>query len=261
MKLILCEGDSWTGGHFIDPKLEKMGIDNVNDRDNDDYRLPKLWPYKLGKLLNKEVINMARAGSSNDGIVRRIIHKIPTLLQTYKPKDLFVIIGWTSPERKDFYYKGGKRPDTWETLYPAQLNQDLSFDPDLEKFYKIYLDKFWNEEEYFDRYIQHNLLIHYFLKSLGINHLFFDAFYEIPKALIDVSVKSNVTANKFVNIPNTKVELIQDIRDNYFVDTSFRDILVSENDFKEELFSDYHPTEKAQDIWANYLYNNIKDIK
>lgn len=251
MKVILCEGDSWTGGHFIDPKLERMGITNINDRDNDSFRLPKLWPYKLGKLLNKEVINTARAGSSNDGIVRRIIHQIPTLLQTYKPKDLFVIVGWTSPERKDFYYKG--EWNSWETLYPAELEQDLSYDKDLQEFYRIYLEKFWNEEEYFDRYIQHNLLIHYFLKSFGINHFFFDAFYEIPKSLIDI--------NKFVNIPETKVKLIQDIRDNYFVNTSFRDILVSKNDFKEELFSNYHPTEKAQEIWANYLYKNIKDIK
>ena len=26
-------------------------------------------------------------------------------MKLYKPKDLFVIIGWSSPERKDFYYK------------------------------------------------------------------------------------------------------------------------------------------------------------
>ena len=68
MKLILCEGDSWTSGDMINPKLNTS---YVNDPENDSYRLPKVWPYKLGKLLNTKVLNNAGAGSSNDAIVRR----------------------------------------------------------------------------------------------------------------------------------------------------------------------------------------------
>ena len=105
MKLILCDGDSWTAGDIINPELKLINENhaNVNDPLNDSYRLPKVWPHKLGKLLNIDTLNIAHAGSSNDAIVRRTMRKVKELLLDYEAKDLFVIIGWSSPERKDFY--------------------------------------------------------------------------------------------------------------------------------------------------------------
>ena len=94
-------------------------------------------------------------------------------------KDLFVIVGWSSPERKDFYFKGdwdGDFIESWETLYPAQLEQSLP-NKDVEKFYDTYLKYFWHSEEYINRYVNQNLYLHYFLESKGVRHLFFDAFY------------------------------------------------------------------------------------
>ena len=160
MKLILCDGDSWTSGDIINPELELTGKDhpNVNDPSNDDYRLPKVWPHKLGKLLNVETLNIAMAGSSNDGIVRRTMRKVKELLLDYKPEDLFVIVGWSSPERKDFYYTG--EWESWETIYPVQNHQTIP-DKDIDTFYKIYQEKFWNEPEYVERYMQQNLLLHF----------------------------------------------------------------------------------------------------
>ena len=35
IKIILTEGDSWTAGDLLDPKLEKLGITNIDHRDND----------------------------------------------------------------------------------------------------------------------------------------------------------------------------------------------------------------------------------
>ena len=165
MKLILCDGDSWTSGDIINPELELAGKEhpNVNDPSNDDYRLPKVWPHKLGKLLDVETLNIAMAGSSNDAIVRRTMRKVKELLLDYKPEDLFVIIGWSSPERKDFYYTG--EWDAWETIHPVSNYQPIP-DKDIDTFYEIYRDKFWNEQEYVERYIQQNLLLHYFLNLL-----------------------------------------------------------------------------------------------
>ena len=80
-----------------------------------------------------KVLNKAHAGSSNDGIVRRVLPNILRLLTQYKPEELFVIIGWSSPERKDFFtevdHEVGEPEDhigkvaVWETLYPAELHQ------------------------------------------------------------------------------------------------------------------------------------------
>ena len=47
------------------------------------------------------------AGSSNDGIVRRVTNSVLSNLEEYESDELFYIIGWSSPERKDFYYKIG----------------------------------------------------------------------------------------------------------------------------------------------------------
>ena len=99
-KLIYCDGDSWTAGDMIDPKLTH--ITDVNHNLNTDYRLPKVWPSDLEKLTNIKVINNSRAGSSNDGIVRRVIDNISYLTEKNKSEDLFVIVGFSSPERKDF---------------------------------------------------------------------------------------------------------------------------------------------------------------
>ena len=180
-KLILCEGDSWTAGDMIDPKLNTT---NINHVDNDDYRLPKLWPYDLEKLTNIKVINNSRAGSSNDGIVRRVIDNISYLTEKNKSKDLFVIVGFSSPERKDFYYKGefdGELINGWETMYPAELEHGvLKFgNSPLADFYKLYLSYFWYPGEYIRRYIEQVLLLHYFLKGNNIKHKFFNSFYEV----------------------------------------------------------------------------------
>ena len=111
-KIILCEGDSWTSGDIINPELD---VTWVNHPTNDEYRLPKVWPHKLGEMLGIEVLNTSNAGCSNDSIVRRVVENTFDLLEKYKGEEIFVIVGWSSPERKDFYYDyDGKK--YWETF-------------------------------------------------------------------------------------------------------------------------------------------------
>ena len=116
-KIILCGGESWTSGDIIDPELQSNGVTYVNHSDNDEYRLPKVRPHKLGKLLNVDVKNCAAAGCSHDTIVRDVMEHTLNLLKNYKNEDIFVIVGWTSPERKDFYYEY-ENESFWETMRP-----------------------------------------------------------------------------------------------------------------------------------------------
>ena len=185
-KILYCDGDSWTAGDIIDPKLEKKGITHINDERNDKYRLPKVWPHKLADNINiplsvlglpeVKIVNKAIAGSSNDGIVRRVLANTQQLLKEVKPEELHIIVGWSSPERKDFFYNDNNRRG-WETLYPAELHQKQP-NKDVEKFYKIYVKRFWNYEEFTQRHIESVLLLHNYLKGLGVKHNFFNAFYE-----------------------------------------------------------------------------------
>ena len=278
-KILICDGDSWTAGDLIDPELFGDDMTHVNHPDNDQYRLPRVWPHKLGKLLNVEVSNISVAGSSNDAIVRRLIPNVMKLLGHYNSDDLFVIVGWSSPERKDFYFKG--EWNSWETLYPAQLTQSLP-NKDLEKFYKIYLKYFWNEKEFMNRYINQNLYLHYFLKSKNIDHLFFNAFYEssaldfdddVYKKFVEVGVSGmrentdiiddikkfngSESYGEYFNSANPYIvkEFLK-VTDKVFKEVSFRNFLMEKGLFSSP---QQHPNDMEHQLWAKELYKNLKD--
>ena len=103
IKLIICDGDSWTAGDIVDPELFGDNLSEVDHPDNDQYRLPRVWPHKLGNSLGIDVLNTSYSGSSNDSIVRRVLRNTLEQLETYNSEELFVIVGWSSPERKDFF--------------------------------------------------------------------------------------------------------------------------------------------------------------
>jgi|TARA_B100000287_G_scaffold430952_1_gene487222 lysophospholipase L1-like esterase len=229
-KLVYCDGDSWTAGDIVDPTLFGDNKAEVHHPDNEQYRLPRVWPHKLGKLLNVKVLNKAFAGSSNDGIVRRVLPNVLKLLTQYKPEQLFVIIGWSSPERKDFFYDS-----EWKTIYPNEY-KSLDENNEIDKFKKIYFKYFWEEEEYTQRYIEQNLLLHNFLVSKNVKHYFFDAFYETREdgMFHDKNFEHFIT--------------------RYQKEKTFRDILNIEEDW-----DGYHPSELAHDKWAKELYKDIKD--
>jgi len=284
-KLILCDGDSWTSGDMINPNLE---ITNVNHSENDDYRLPKVWPSDLGKLTNIEIKNISRAGSSNDGIVRRILDNVNDYLeQGNNSKDLFVIIGWSSPERKDFYYRKPSRDKLsfWETLYPNQLDQPFDYDKNVKSFYEKYIINFWNPEEYISRYIQQVLFMHYFLSSNNIKHKFFNAFYEevsgdetpLEKAKSGVGVgmfnendlMDDLTSQHTIH--KSTIKQFSKIYNKTFIKESFRNYLrtisdnvedVMNNQIEKEYFEKdgHHPNRKGHQLWSRVVFENIKDM-
>tara|TARA_B100000029_G_scaffold328209_1_gene320527 strand:- start:186 stop:1004 length:819 start_codon:yes stop_codon:yes gene_type:complete len=267
-KIILCDGDSWTAGDIVDPNIFGDKLEHVNHPKNTEYRLPRVWPGKLEKLIGIETDNISIAGSSNDAIVRRTLRRVIQLLETYKPEEIFVIIGWSSPERKDFYYNG--KWESWETLYPAQLSQDFP-DMRLKNFYEIYLDIFWNEEEYIERYIQQNLLLHHFLNSHNIKHLFFDAFYEKEDGMFkDVDIEEtfyNFHSLRSDKIGGDRIRELEFSGNKYLIDEFLK---LREKIFKKESFRRYigfkdmklwdgvHPSEEAHEKWAQELNRELR---
>jgi hypothetical protein len=179
-------------------------------------------------------------------------------LKTYQPNEIYVIIGWSSPERKDFFFKGewdGDFLESWETLYPAQYSQNLP-NKEVEKFYDTYLKYFWHEEEYLNRYINQNLYLHYFLKSKGIQHMFFDAFYQSKE--VDMFHNHDLVDNLKKSETNIVDEFLN-VRKQIFKDISFRRFLMGDNDkLDKDLFQDFHPSEKAHRLWAKELYKDLK---
>lgn len=243
---LYCNGDSWTAG-------------------DDAQETPvEVWPTKLGSLLNVTVTNSATPGGSNDGSVRSTINDILLLKRHNKLEGTFVIIGWSSPERKDFFYKG-----SWDTLYPAQLDfQDG--DNNRTQLHKLYVSEYWNKEEYVTRHCLNTINLHYFLSQLNVPHLFFNAFYESnlqynsPNTLDFIKdFKKDIPSTylKYIQIDNIIKEYFN-IQKNYFFPQSFLKYItdfVEAGAYKtEELFNDYHPSELGHKLWAINLYENIK---
>ena len=270
-KLIFCDGDSWTAGDIIDPNLD---ITHVNAKENDSYRLPRVWPHKLGKLCGIEVKNNSVAGSSNDGIVRRVLDNIPTLLKQYKPEEICVIIGWTSPERKDFFYSHEKMKH-WETLYPAELYQK-QLNKDVEEFYKTYIKHFWNIEEFSNRYIEHNLLLHHYLENLGIKHYFFNAFYESSGENFNGSLYEKYFLNKRRGLPDVfSVGLVEELKmvhgimdelvfeefknifEKNFIQISFKKFCDNVGPRWKDRYVMNHPNENMHTKWSEYVYKQL----
>jgi hypothetical protein len=93
--------------------------------DND---LTKAWPFKLQKRLNCEVTSIARAGCSNDRIVRTTIESIAT--SVIPPTH--AIIQFTQANRFEI---PDPHPDNeWEQILPTTYlkYKNLSFDPTLK---------------------------------------------------------------------------------------------------------------------------------
>lgn len=276
--VLYTNGDSWTAGDIVDPDRFGDQLQHVMHPDNDSYRLPKVWPHKVGNLLNIEVINKSYAGSSNDRIVRTTINDVLGLLKTYNADKLFVVIGWSSPERKDFYFKEGTTGGVWDCVYPAELAH-WKDEKNLirNEFYKYYVLGYWNDEEYLTRHFLNTIFLHTFLNSLGIRHLFFDAFYENREGVInpnkhqlydqpvlikyieDFLNKQSETELKNLGINNT-VQNYLSIYENFFFKKSFIGLLKETSQTKNIKLNDlidFHPKEAGHDLWAKYIANTI----
>ena len=278
IKLIYANGDSWTAGDIVDPELFGDDGGKVNDPRNKAYRLPRVWPNKLAKKLGIDAVNNSHAGGSNDRILRSTINDVLNLIKTYNSEDIFVIIGWSSPERKDFFYKWDKEEPggEWECLYPSEFKHWTSEREELNSFFKLYTLNHWYEEEYITRHCLNTISLHYFLKGLGIKHLFFNAFYEDKEFVLSedahqlfdpselqtfmVNFKKNMSDRVLKRLEvNNSLEEYNKIYKTNFIKKSFVKFLLENNEFEKDKLIDYHPTELGHKLWAEYLYTVLKN--
>ena len=281
MKELIIAGDSWSfGSEIINPKFKS---DDVTDWDdvNDEYRNSNIYPYYLSKQLNIDnVKNLSFPAYSNDRIVRTLINYLTKyhLINSSNLNDIFVIVGLTSPERKDFYYKN-KNLSQWVTMWPAWEHKYKDHDG-MDDFVKSYITFFNNEQEYLNRYLNQVYYLQNFFKSNNIKYLIFQSFYQPTIFHNKISEWEdspyiNLWNNSFHGSTDTQQtkyyqgssepeiwKLIDDIRfmnknkknhsfHGYLIDTSTKT--------NENYFVGLHPNENAHKLWANNLYFYIKN--
>lgn len=277
MKL-LVSGDSWTfGSELRDPRID---FTNRNDwsRDNDSYRKSKIWPNKLAKMLGVDdkidLVNLAWASGSNDKIVRQVVDWIMVnyISKNKSVNDLFVIVGFTREDRRDFYYDGPEKA-YWKTIWPSTYH-DYG-DKDINEFIRIYCEKFYTPVDDLHRYINQVHYLELFFKKYNVNYLMFQSFHEKQRGKIEEWIDKSYDRQlgyeddpRFKGLYEMDDKLIwREIDPIRFVDKdkrihSFHNHIMRMGAQRkiENVFANVmrmHPNEIGHELWSEYLYEYI----
>lgn len=267
MRLIGC-GDSWCwGAELVDPIEEPVPIMNLPGGGFERQLKPVNIEYRLkhrylnlfaDKIKASEIVDLSKPSRSNDAIVRTLIEFLVTEGYTTgrDTSDLFITIGWSSPERREFYYKKKWGSDNWMEFGPWSMDQDHG-DKDIDKFMRLYFDNFWNEGEFLHRWIQQVWQTELMLKSLNIKYVMHQAFYHHHKKMIN-QWDDKTYREKFTTIVEADKLMWESIdnvkfmhKDNPELGTMHHYMLSKEKD----VFVVFHPNSNGHKIWADHLYS------
>jgi hypothetical protein len=277
---IIAAGDSWTfGSEICDPIITNKYDSNVHVTQydylpqNDSYRLSKIWPTILGNKFNCEIINLAWPADDNTTILQKTINFIvgEYLSKNKSTEEILLVVGWSSPERNVFWYKDetdSYRMRIWPLgkYYPKSAQ---------ENFWELYVNYFWNIEEYVPRFILNNMMLQNFCATYNIKWLAFNSFYQTPNTThpekwidfnIEESVKSISKELYTISRANIRDNFSMDYTDiwNKIDSLRFYKKNCLKNSFKSfieensnEVYSGWHPSEESHRIWANELYDYL----
>ena len=226
-KLLYANGDSFT-----------YGMECLGDRDRREENKDFAYPVELGRLLGIDtVVNASYCGAPNEFIFRKTLLDLLELESTgTDPKDVFVVIGWSSVCRGEVYLKDMLEEIFKEKKYSedrmtmvsmpeyadfgtAFMNpgflQGISFsDGDKRNFFEelmpFFLKYVWIDSLEFEKWFVQQQALEGFLRSKGYDFLFFNAVHpfselvcnEVTKALIGNLSKSNYYFPEFFSFAN-----------------------------------------------------------
>jgi hypothetical protein len=280
---IICDGDSWVfGSEIADPEISKRYDGTVHPgkydwmEENDEFRVPKIFTTHLAKIMDAEVTNLAWPADDNGTIVNRTITYISSnyLAKGIPTDNLFVIVGWSSPERNHFWYKDDKI-DTKFRLWPQVQHFDA---PQQKEFWDFYVTYLWNPEEYLPRYVMNVLQLQNFCNAHNIKWMCYNSFYQTPgrnpQDWNDLDVRNellplnlhgspyqisttkgrNMYQNEYVSAWDT-IDPIRFYKKDQ-PDNTFKRVMEKAN--VEPVYYGWHPSPESHKVWAEELKNYIE---
>lgn len=281
MKLVAC-GDSWTwGAELVDPAEEPLPIMKytddqfwrqmkpVNVKYREKHRYINLLAEKLG---TDEIIDLSKPSYSNEAIIRTLLQWLSEEGYTSgrDTSDLFVSIGWSSPERREFYTSKVEKNQTHEYYFefgPWSAERRHG-DPEWDEFFKLYVLHFWKEKEFIRRWIHDVYKTEVMLKHLNIKYLMHQAFYHHYLEPIHKWNDKKYKNDTFIDIVLGDKKLWDNIdnvrflnKDDTEIGTSHHYLLNQVNGDHNKVLLEWHPNEYGHKLWAEYLYDYIKSNK
>lgn len=285
---VLCDGDSWVfGSEIVSPEIVAnyppgtyLGSYDYYEN-NDSHRVPRIFPAYLAKLLDADVTNLAYPADDNGTILNRTMVYIANeyLAKGRSTDDLFVIIGWSSPERNVFFYKDMEKDFSMRfRLWPQVKHFDSKAQED---FWKIYVEYLWNPEEYMPRYVMNVLQLQNFCKAHNIKWMCFNSFYQTPgkdvKEWSDLNVREELqkihsggaqyhnstdpddVRNHLQFLYTDLWNTVDDVRFYRKDEDSNTFYSFIKNSTLEKPLNGWHPSPEAHELWAKELVRYINE--
>lgn len=284
---IVCDGDSWVFGcEIADPKIAARYDASTHPgaydflEENDEYRTPKIFSTHLAKLLDARVTNLSWPADDNGTILRRTIDYISAeYLSTGKStENLFVIVGWSSPERNSFWYKDDDMSLPFR-LWPQVPHFNSAVQ---KKVWELYVAYMWHAEEYIPRYVLNVLQLQNFCNQHNIKWMCFNSFYQSPNRSIndwqDLNIKEELNniagaqgyifqssdnpvrrksrSLNYTNLWDT-IDPIRFYKKDQDISTFKSYIDAHANEIKD-VYCGWHPSPESHEAWAHELVRYIK---
>ena len=272
MKIVAC-GDSWCwGAELVDPDQEPFWIPNADNHHlhllpvHERYRLKHKYIQVFAENVQAdEIIDLSHCSISNDAVVRRLVEWLTVEGYTTgrDTSELFISIGWTTPERTEFYCKSEIGVDGFWTPFGSwSMNKGVYVENDVAKFMELYYKHFLSPGSF----IHHWLLLIWqtemLLKKFNIKYVMFQAFYDhsysgyMPHHWDDILY----TADYIDSLtPGDKV-IMQSIDPIRFMEMSPTKIGTSHNfmvnaasGVAKKVIGSWHPNILGHSIWGEHM--------
>lgn len=275
MKLIAC-GDSWCwGAELVDPAEEPVpimtlpggGFDRqfkpINIEYREKHRYIKLFGDKIGAT---ELIDLSQTSISNTAIIRKLKEYLS--LEGYfsgrDTSDLFVSIGWTSPERTEFFYKNPETNDVKHMVFGPWVFSCPNEDPDVDKFLKTYSLLFCHEYEFMHRWIHEVFQTQVLLEHYNIKFVMHQAFYHFLDVWFNSWKDNKYLERGMATISQGDKNIWELVSNKKFMHKDKK--IMSAHNFMQQkanmdlddpnkAFIIMHPSEYGHRVWAEHMYN------
>jgi len=218
-KLLYACGDGWTAGAGIPITLS-----------GSTERYYQTWPWFLSQNLKIPMcINDGKDGGSNTRIFRKTTNFIFDWIGKNKsPKDLMIVLGWTSTERTEIGYNGKYHSVTAHGVIPPSDDKAKKY---LNSYFGIVDEKFAIAQT-----MNYMMNIRAICRGLDIQYYDFVALGTVPNIYID----------SCFNRYNIELKTLYTTTWQHFI-----------NQNKQSVYQCGHPTIDTHSIWANNLARTI----
>lgn len=256
---LYTNGCSWTAGNGIDfdPLLA-----HIRYPEKYNYLNKLNWPSQLADHLNILFTNEGMGAGSN----KRIIRTTYDFLRNYPKqeyKNLLVVLGWTSVDRSEMYFKENENLKGWCMFNASQpaSSHGLLFRPNfssnflasMDQWQKQYITDFFDEYPNYSYYFQEMYLMSNLLENLGIKYIFFSS---LPWKNTIYSAENilELFEQEIKELKKPNILQTRECDDSLNVMSSF----CLKNNLP--MAPDNHPMIEGHAKWAMHLFNEIKGI-